>query len=71
MKDKMVLVLKNLKPASMRGIKSHAMVLCASNADHTKVELLAPPAGSIPGDRVYFEGHQGGFRVRVGGLVLN
>jgi glutamyl-tRNA synthetase len=43
----------------MRGIKSHAMVLCASNADHTKVEFLLPPAGSKPGDRVYFPGHEG------------
>ncbi|KAJ3386023.1 hypothetical protein HDU84_001852 [Entophlyctis sp. JEL0112] len=43
----------------MRGVKSHAMVLCASNADHTKVEFLLPPAGSAPGDRVFFEGHEG------------
>jgi glutamyl-tRNA synthetase len=43
----------------MRGIKSHAMVLCASNEDHTKVEFLIPPNGSVPGDRVYFEGHNG------------
>ncbi|KAJ3417380.1 hypothetical protein HDV05_004845 [Chytridiales sp. JEL 0842] len=59
MKDKLILVLKNLKPAAMRGIKSHAMVLCASNADHTKVEFLLPPAGSKPGDRVFFPGHEG------------
>merc|ERR1712108_129303 len=30
----------NLKPAKMRGIESQAMVLCASNADHTQVELI-------------------------------
>ncbi|KAI8843356.1 tRNA synthetases class I, catalytic domain-containing protein [Chytriomyces cf. hyalinus JEL632] len=59
LQDRMILVLKNLKPAAMRGIKSHAMVLCASNADHTKVEFLIPPAGSKPGDRVFFEGHEG------------
>ncbi|KAJ3300623.1 hypothetical protein HK104_009280 [Borealophlyctis nickersoniae] len=58
-RGKTILVLKNLKPASMRGIKSHAMVLCASNADHTKVEFLVPPPGSVPGDRVFFEGHEG------------
>ncbi|KAJ3158905.1 hypothetical protein HK101_001208 [Irineochytrium annulatum] len=56
---KMILVLKNLKPAPMRGIKSFAMVLCASNADHTKVEFLLPPPGSKPGDKVYFKGHEG------------
>ncbi|KAJ3118016.1 hypothetical protein HK100_000696 [Physocladia obscura] len=59
MQDKIILVLKNLKPAAMRGVKSHAMVLCASNADHTQVEFLVPPPGSVPGDRVYFEGHEG------------
>ena len=35
--DRLVCVLCNLKPAAMRGIKSHAMVLAASNSDHTKV----------------------------------
>lgn len=35
--DRMVCVLCNLKPAAMRGVKSHAMVLAASNADHTQV----------------------------------
>lgn len=59
MKDKTILVLKNLKPVSMRGIKSHAMVLCASDASHEKVEFLVPPAGSLPGESVYFEGHEG------------
>lgn len=37
LQDRRVCVLCNLKPASMRGIKSQAMVLAASNADHTKV----------------------------------
>ncbi|KAI9340270.1 tRNA synthetases class I-domain-containing protein [Obelidium mucronatum] len=59
MQDKHILVLKNLKPANMRGVKSQAMVLCASNADGSKVEFLVPPAGSVAGDRVYFEGHEG------------
>lgn len=43
----------------MRGIKSFAMVMCASNADHSIVEFLVPPEGSVPGDRVFFEGHEG------------
>ncbi|KAI8822661.1 tRNA synthetases class I, catalytic domain-containing protein [Fimicolochytrium jonesii] len=54
-KGAMVLVLKNLKPISMRGIKSYGMVLCASSADHTQVEFLIPPADSTPGDKVYFD----------------
>lgn len=33
--------------------------MCASNADHTKVEFLVPPPGSKAGDKVYFEGHEG------------
>jgi tRNA-binding EMAP/Myf-like protein len=38
--NRKVCVLCNLKPASMRGIKSQAMVLAASNSDHTKVSKL-------------------------------
>lgn len=30
MKDRMVVVLANLKPANLRGVQSHGMVLCAS-----------------------------------------
>ena len=30
MKDRMVVVLANLKPANLRGVASHGMVLCAS-----------------------------------------
>ncbi|GAA5901566.1 hypothetical protein JCM6882_006313 [Rhodosporidiobolus microsporus] len=48
----------NLKPVSMRGIKSFAMVLCASSKDGKEagIEFVDPPAGSVPGDRVYFSG---------------
>ena len=59
MKGADVVVLKNLKPVKMRGVESRAMVLCASNDEHTKVEFLIPPTGSKPGDCVYFEGHEG------------
>ncbi|KAJ3009240.1 hypothetical protein HKX48_008079 [Thoreauomyces humboldtii] len=59
MRGKLVLILKNLKPVSMRGIKSFAMVLCASPSDHSSVEFLIPPEGSAPGDKVFFEGHEG------------
>ena len=46
----------NLKPAKMRGIESEAMVLAASDVEHTKVELLDPPAAAAIGERVTFEG---------------
>lgn len=58
MLGKKILVLKNLKPVAMRGIKSHAMVLCASNEDHSKVEFLVPPSSCKPGDAVFFPGHE-------------
>jgi aminoacyl tRNA synthase complex-interacting multifunctional protein 1 len=51
---KKVLVLANLKARNMRGIKSHGMLLCASNAEHTEVEPLAAPADTPNGERVYF-----------------
>mmetsp|Transcript_11024 Transcript_11024/g.19299 ORF Transcript_11024/g.19299 Transcript_11024/m.19299 type:complete len:268 (-) Transcript_11024:108-911(-) len=55
----MVVVLANLKARNMRGVKSNGMVLAASNADHTQVELIIPPEGSQPGERVSFEGFEG------------
>lgn len=54
MQNRMVVVMCNLKPAKMRGVLSEAMVMCASSAD--KVEILAPPQSSIPGDLVHCEG---------------
>lgn len=55
-----VVLVCNLKPASMRGIKSYAMVLCATSPDGNTVEFVEPPKGSKPGDRVYFEGFENG-----------
>ncbi|CAL5054560.1 unnamed protein product [Urochloa decumbens] len=59
MQNRKVCVLCNLKPVAMRGIKSHAMVLAASSDDHTKVELVEPPAGAAVGERVTFAGYSG------------
>ncbi|XP_070675925.1 probable methionine--tRNA ligase isoform X3 [Malus domestica] len=56
MQNRKVCVLCNLKPANMRGIKSEAMVLAASNSDHTTVELVEPPEGAQVGERVTFPG---------------
>ncbi|CAN8254162.1 unnamed protein product [Cochlearia groenlandica] len=49
-----VVVLANLKPRNMRGVKSCGMLLCASDSSHENVEPLVPPQGSVPGDRVWF-----------------
>ncbi|GBG92400.1 hypothetical protein CBR_g55333 [Chara braunii] len=59
MQNRKVVVLCNLKPVAMRGIKSHAMVMAASNADHSKVELVTPPEGAAPGERINFPGFSG------------
>ncbi|XP_075005818.1 aminoacyl tRNA synthase complex-interacting multifunctional protein 1 isoform X3 [Calonectris borealis] len=54
MQNRMAILLCNLKPAKMRGVVSQAMVMCASSPE--KVEILAPPPGAVPGDRITFEG---------------
>ena len=60
MLGKTLITVCNLKPANMRGIKSFAMVLCASSKEgkDSGVEFVEPPAGSLPGDRVFFEGFE-------------
>lgn len=55
MQKRYVVVVANLKPVTMRGIKSCAMVLCASDASDGKVEFVNPPEGSQPGDKLFFE----------------
>lgn len=67
MQGRKVVVVCNLKPVKMRGIKSSAMVLAASPRlkdgevdDHKgPVELVAPPEGAKAGERVFFQGWQG------------
>uniref|UniRef100_A0A5B7ACZ8 Putative methionine--tRNA ligase n=1 Tax=Davidia involucrata TaxID=16924 RepID=A0A5B7ACZ8_DAVIN len=59
MQNRKVCVLLNLKPATMRGVKSQAMVLATSNSDHTKVELVEPPQSAPVGERVKFPGFEG------------
>ncbi|XP_077460539.1 aminoacyl tRNA synthase complex-interacting multifunctional protein 1a isoform X2 [Stigmatopora argus] len=57
MQNRMAILLCNLKPAKMRGVMSQAMVMCASSPD--KVEILDPPSGAVPGDRITFQGFPG------------
>lgn len=57
MQNRMGIFLCNLKPAKMRGVVSQAMLMCASSPE--KVEILAPPNGTVPGERVTFEGFPG------------
>ncbi|KAE8227103.1 hypothetical protein CF319_g368 [Tilletia indica] len=61
MRNRAVVGICNLKPAAMRGIKSYAMLLCATHKDGKDggVEPIAPPEGSKPGDRIWVEGYEG------------
>ncbi len=67
MQNRKIVAVCNLKPVTMRGIKSSAMVLAASpriaegEVDNHKgpVELVDPPKESKAGDRVFFEGWEG------------
>lgn len=54
MQGRLVVVLANLKARNMRGIKSHGMLLAASNEEHTQVRrgggaCSRPPAGASAG----------------------
>ncbi|KAH7281176.1 hypothetical protein KP509_36G033800 [Ceratopteris richardii] len=54
LEGRFVMVLANLKPRNMRGVKSNGMLLAASDKLHENVELLVPADGSIPGERAWF-----------------
>jgi len=49
-------VLCNLKAKKLGGFPSHGMVLCGETPDKSAVELLTPPAGTVPGDLITFAG---------------
>jgi aminoacyl tRNA synthase complex-interacting multifunctional protein 1 len=66
MQNRKIVAVCNLKPVTMRGVKSCAMVLAASpkvtegeDAHKGPVELVNPPEGAKAGDRIYFEGWEG------------
>jgi aminoacyl tRNA synthase complex-interacting multifunctional protein 1 len=63
MQGRKIVAVCNLKPVTMRGVKSSAMVLAASPRDEEghggPVELVNPPEGAEAGERVYFEGWEG------------
>ncbi|KAI9369911.1 hypothetical protein BJX61DRAFT_122016 [Aspergillus egyptiacus] len=67
MQGRKIVAVCNLKPVTMRGIKSAAMVLAASprvaegeDSHAGPVELVTPPADAPAGDRIYFEGWNDG-----------
>ncbi|KAL4571418.1 hypothetical protein LXL04_018177 [Taraxacum kok-saghyz] len=54
LQNKNVIVLANLKPRNMRGVKSFGMLMAASDKSHENVELLEPPEGVELGERIWF-----------------
>ena len=56
MLGRLLVVVANLKPSKLKGTKSAGMVLCAASDDHSQVELVDPPAGSVAGDVIHAEG---------------
>ncbi|XP_064613085.1 tyrosine--tRNA ligase, cytoplasmic-like [Liolophura sinensis] len=59
LQGKLGVFLCNLKPRTMKGIESQAMLMCAStDSTPSQVEPLIPPAGSAPGERVFIEGEK-------------
>ena len=59
LENRRVVVLCNLKKRNLVGFPSHGMVLCASNAEHTAVECMEPPANAKVGESVLFDGFDG------------
>uniref|UniRef100_U3FDG7 Aminoacyl tRNA synthase complex-interacting multifunctional protein 1 n=2 Tax=Micrurus fulvius TaxID=8637 RepID=U3FDG7_MICFL len=57
MQNRMAVFLCNLKPVKMRGVVSQAMLMCASTPE--KVEIIIPPNGVVPGEKITFEGFSG------------
>jgi methionyl-tRNA synthetase len=57
MENKLVIVCCNMKPSNFKGVNSEAMVICANGNDHSVVELVEPPQGSIVGERIACEGY--------------
>lgn len=59
LQGKSVVVVSNQRPRKLRGISSDGYLLCASNDEHTDVQILMPPEGAAPGERIFFgEGNE-------------
>jgi len=53
MQGRLVVFVNNLPEAKMAGFVSTGMVLAASSADGSRVELVTPPAGAVVGERIF------------------
>jgi methionyl-tRNA synthetase len=52
LENKKIVIVKNLKPAKLRGITSQGMLLAASNKDKTRVKILFPDESCEAGDTI-------------------
>ena len=52
LKDKLIIVVTNLKPAKLRGVESNGMLLAGDDGDNVSVLTVNK---SKPGDSVYFD----------------
>jgi len=59
MKNRLVVVICNMKATNFRGVRSEAMVMASNSDDNTKVELVDPPATAAPGTPIKAEGFVG------------
>ena len=54
----LVLVCSNLKPRKLAGFMSNGMVLCVSNEDKSKLEIVRPNGNCKVGERIFLKEHQ-------------
>lgn len=56
LKDRMIVLFANLKPAPLRGIMSNGMLFAGDTDEEHVYVLIAPPEDAKPGDRATFHG---------------
>lgn len=56
LKDRMIVLFANLKPAPLRGIMSNGMFFAGDTDEEHVCVLIAPPEDAKPGDRATFHG---------------
>jgi len=52
LRGKKIIVLTNLEPKILKGIKSQGMLLAATSDDNSTISLLTPDQNMSPGDKV-------------------
>ena len=71
MTEGLCVVYANLKPRKLADIMSEGMVMCASNAEHTQIEIMRPPEGAKVGERITLAGNPAGEMTQEIQAVMN